>query len=230
MKNSDVYIIVPVYNEAKVISGVIDNLAKHFSNIVCVNDGSKDSSAKIIAARKDVILVSHFTNLGQGAAIQTGLEFALQDKNAKYFVTFDSDGQHQIEDVMTMLNYIRGHKDVDIILGSRFLGTAQDISKSKKLLLKAATRFTNSSTGLNLTDAHNGLRVLSRKAAETIKITMPDMAHASEIIEQIASSKLNYKELPMTVTYTEYSKAKGQSAVNAINIAFDMMIQKVVKK
>lgn len=226
--HEDTYIIIPVYNEAAVIADIISNVAQKFDNIVCVNDGSRDDTAKQILATK-AKLVNHPVNLGQGAAIQTGIEFALQDLEAKYFVTFDADGQHSIKDVENMLSYIREHK-VDAVLGSRFLGAAENVTKTKKMILKLAVKFSNLTTGLNLTDAHNGLRVFNRKVAENLDITMPDMAHASEIIHRIAEHKFTYQELPVTITYTEYSKAKGQSIINAVNITFDLLLNKVGKK
>lgn len=226
--NTDTYVIIPVYNEESVIADVVKVVAESFGNIVCVNDGSRDhSSEKILTT--SALLVNHPINLGQGAAIQTGIEYALKDPNAQYFVTFDADGQHDLEDVKKMLDYIR-KEGVDVVLGSRFLGGSQNMTRLKKAVLKAAVKFSNFTTGLSLTDAHNGLRVFNRKVAENLDITMPDMAHASEIIHRIAEHEFKYKELPVTITYTDYSKAKGQSIMNAVNITFDVLLQKVTKK
>lgn len=224
----DVYIIVPAYNESGVIYGVLSDLLKNFPNVVCVNDGSKDTTAQEVRKTK-ATLVTHPINLGQGAALQTGIEYALLDPKAKYFVTFDSDGQHRIEDVKKMLQEIRKDKH-DILLGSRFLGEAKNITKVRKALLKAAVVFTRTTSGLKVTDAHNGLRVFNRLVAEGLNITMPDMAHGSEIIERIAEKKFRYKELPVTIQYTDYSQAKGQSALNAINVGFDIILNRIVKK
>ncbi|HSX07912.1 MAG TPA: glycosyltransferase family 2 protein [Candidatus Saccharimonadales bacterium] len=227
--NADTYVIIPVYNEGQVIEAVAKKVLKKFKNVVCVNDGSRDDSALAIE-RSGAKLVSHPVNLGQGGALQTGIEFALLDPNAKYFVTFDADGQHGLDDVETMLAYARKHPDVDAVLGSRFLGKAENITPLKKLTLKAAVLFSNMTTGLQLTDAHNGLRVFNRRVAEALDITMSDMAHASEIIHRIAEHKFVYKEMPVTIVYTDYSRAKGQSIMNAINITFDLFLQRLTKK
>lgn len=222
-----VAIIIPVYNEDQVIEDVVKKVKKHFSYVICVDDGSKDdSSSKICAA--DGILIRHPINMGQGAALQTGIEFA-KELPVSYFVTFDADGQHRIEDVATMLKEIEKGKQ-DILLGSRFLGQAISMRNSKKILLKVAVFFTRITTGLKLTDTHNGLRVFNRKVAEEIQITMPDMAHASEILEIVAEKKYRYKEVPITIEYTDYSVAKGQGAINAINIGLDVLLRKVTKK
>jgi glycosyltransferase involved in cell wall biosynthesis len=163
--------------------------------------------------------------MGQGAALQTGIEFARQ-LPVDYFVMFDADGQHRISDAQNMVKALK-KGDWDMILGSRFLGSAEGIKKSKERILKLAVKFSNFTSGVRLTDTHNGLRAFNRHVAETIKITMPDMSHASEILEIISSQKYRYKEVPVTIDYSEYSMAKGQSVINAVNIVFDMLLRKV---
>lgn len=224
----DTYIIIPVYNEELVVRDMINDVLKCFQNVICVDDGSSDNSVSEIA-KTDAELVKHPINLGQGAALQTGIEYALKYKNAKYFVTFDADGQHKLEDVENMLGYIQTH-DVDVVLGSRFLGKAENIGLLKKIVLKAAVKFSNLTTGIHLTDAHNGLRVFNRHFAENVNITLPDMAHASEIIHEIKEKEFKYKELPVTIRYTDYTKSKGQSIMNAINITFDLLMRRISKK
>lgn len=227
MRERNVAVIIPVYNEGVVIGGVVQSVLKQFTHVVCVNDGSKDASSSEIA-KTDAYLVEHPINMGQGAALQTGIEFARQLPDVDYFVTFDADGQHRIEDVKVMLREIRTGR-YDIILGSRFLGTAVGIKASKLFILKMAVRFSNFTSGLKLTDTHNGLRVFNRKVAEEMQITLPDMTHASEILEIIADKKYRYKEVPVTIEYTDYSRGKGQSLINAINIGFDTLLRKVTK-
>lgn len=227
MKKDNVAVIVPVYNEGKVIRGVVNSALKEYKHVVCVDDGSSDNSSEEIA-QTNAYLIAHPINMGQGAALQTGIEFARQLKNIDHFVTFDADGQHRLEDVNAMLKEI-GSGKYDIILGSRFLGKAIGVNRSKRLVLKLAIRFSNITTGLKLTDTHNGLRVFNRKVAEELQITLPDMAHASEILEIIAHKKYRYKEVPVTIEYTEYSRSKGQSVINAINIGFDTLLRKVSK-
>ena len=226
MKRKDVAVIIPVYNEAQVIKKVIESTLKHFEYVVCVNDGSRDTSSEEISKTK-AYLIEHPINMGQGAALQTGVEFA-RKLPVDYFVTFDADGQHRIEDVKTMLDTIE-QGDSDIILGSRFLGNVVGMKRSKFIVLKLAIQFTNMTSGLHLTDTHNGLRVFNRKVANELQITVPDMAHASEILEIIAEKKYRYKEVPVTIEYTDYSKAKGQSIINAVNIGFDTLLRKMSK-
>lgn len=217
-----VAIIIPVYNEEKVIAQTVKSVQQQFKHVVCVDDGSSDDSSAEIAKTK-AYLIEHPINMGQGAALQTGIEFA-RLLPVDYFVTFDADGQHNVRDVLYMFDEINKGK-YDIILGSRFLGQTIGASKIKLFILRLAVRFSNLTTGLKLTDTHNGLRVFNRRVAETMRITLPDMAHASEILGIIVDNKYKYKEVPVTVEYTEYSRGKGQSLVNAVNIVFDMLIR-----
>jgi glycosyltransferase involved in cell wall biosynthesis len=218
--NEDVWVIVPTFNEAPVVRGVLDGLRRYFPKVVAVDDGSgDDSSAEIRAA--GVRLVRHPVNLGAGAAIQTGLDFAMLDPDARLFVTFDADGQHDPADAAAMVERIRD-SDLHVLIGSRFLGGAHGIKASRRALLAAARLFERTTTSVRLTDAHNGLRVFSREFARQLNLSFADFAHASEFLERIASSGLAYAEHPVAISYTEYSRAKGQRNINSVNIAVDV--------
>lgn len=223
----DTAIIIPVYNEGSVIRNTLEEIPKNKFLVVCVNDGSKDDTSQQLL-RSSALLVEHPINMGQGAALQTGIEFALQFPEIKYFVTYDADGQHSMQDVENMLKTIKRDK-VDIVVGSRFLGEAINITKLKKIILKLAIRFTNAFSGVNLTDTHNGLRVFNRNFAEKIDIRMPGMAHASEIIDKMGKGKWSYVEVPVTIRYSDYSKAKGQSILNSVNILVDVLLNRARK-
>lgn len=212
--------MVPLYNEAEVVREVIANARTTFPNIVCVDDGSSDASVEQARAGGAVV-VQHPFNLGQGAALRTGLDYALSDPDASYFVTFDSDGQHRVEDAMAMVEKL-DTGTVDIVVGSRFLDDRTKPGALKKVVLKTAVLFENLSTGVKLTDAHNGLRALNRTAASKIRIDQNRMAHASEIVAEIGRNKLRCAEMPVHVVYTEYSKSKGQSIWNSVNILSDL--------
>ena len=219
----DVWVIIPVYNEGRVITRVIEGLLPVFPNVVCVDDGSRDDSAEQIF-HTAAHLVSHPVNLGQGAALQTGLAYALLQPGAEYFVTFDADGQHLAADAADLVRAVKDG-DADVALGSRFLEGAEHVPWLKQVLLKTISMVSPAARRLKLTDAHNGLRVLNRAAASSLKITMNGMAHASEIVAYLARSKLSVTEVPVTVLYTEYSKAKGQSLINGVNILFDLSLR-----
>lgn len=218
-----VAIVMPLYNEALVVAGVLEDLKEHFKYVVCIDDGSSDGSASI-AQGTGAIVIRHPYNLGQGAALQTGIEFVIRYLPVDYVVTFDSDGQHQVNDVIGMLNFSRSN-DLAIVFGSRFLDARSNPSRMKRLVLKVATVLTNFSTGLKLTDAHNGLRLMHRAAFEQLSLKQNRMAHGTEIVQQLGQMKLSWGEYPVQVLYTDYSKAKGQSIFNSVNIIFDLLVK-----
>lgn len=223
MRNPDTAIVIPVYNEAEVIDSVVTQALAHFDRVVCVDDGSTDGSAEVVA-RTRAYLVRHPINLGQGAALQTGIEFALTDPAVRYVATYDADGQHRIEDVLEMLEVART-QGVDVVFGSRFLDDRTEVGALKRGVLRLAVAYTNATTGLRLTDAHNGLRVLSRPVAEALDIRQNGMAHASEIISKIGKGGYSFAEVPVHILYTDYSKGKGQSLLNSVNILFDLVFR-----
>lgn len=217
------WLIVPLYNEAAVVRSVIERARAVFPHIVCIDDGSSDQSVAEARAGGAVV-VQHPVNLGQGAALQTGLEYAQLDPNADYFVTFDSDGQHQVEDALAMVERL-DREPLDIVIGSRFLDARTKVGLVKKIVLKLAVVFERFSTGVRLTDAHNGLRAMNRTAAEATRITQNRMAHASEIVAIVGKAGLRYAEQPVHVVYTEYSRSKGQSVWNLVNILNDLFFK-----
>jgi len=219
----DVWVVIPVYNEGSVIADVVAGVLPTFPNVVCVDDGSRDGSADHIC-RTAAHLVSHPVNLGQGAALQTGLEYALLQEGSQYFVTFDADGQHRVEDAQTMLAVART-EGADVVLGSRFLEQNEQIPLIKRIVLRTVVALSPTARKLKLSDAHNGLRVLNREAASRLRITMNGMAHASEIVGFLAASGLKVREVPVTILYTDYSRSKGQSLINGVNILFDLSVR-----
>lgn len=221
-----VAVVMPVYNEAAVVGDVIRGLREHFRCVVAVDDGSSDVSAAR-CREAGAVVVRHAVNLGQGAALQTGLVFALRDPEVAMVVTFDSDGQHRVEDAIRLVDVLHREPGLDVALGSRFLDGTTQISTLKRLVLKVAAAQSNRSLGTDLTDAHNGLRAFRRSFAETLRIRQSGMAHASEIVTQIAESGAKYEEVPVTVLYTDYSKSKGQPLINGINIVFDLLVRRL---
>ena len=219
----DTWLIVPCYNEGTVIFDVLTHARETFPNIVAVNDGSRDDSAAQIRAA-GAHLVNHPVNLGQGAAIQTGVEYARSQPGARYFVTFDADGQHQVKDVVRMVERLRA-EPVDIIVGTRFAG--QDNSQVpwiKRVVLKTVVLLSPRTKKLGLSDAHNGLRAFNQKVADEMNIRMNGMSHASEIVTMIDNNGWRVDEEPVDILYTEYSMSKGQSLINGVNILADGLV------
>ena len=220
---SQTWLVIALYNEAPVIGDVVREAKATFPNIVCVDDGSSDGSGDI-ALEAGAFVVSHPINLGQGAALQTGLEFALNQPGSQYFVTFDADGQHSVEDAQRMVQRVSA-EPLDALIGSRFLDNRTKVTALKRFVLRTVAKVESMSTGMKLTDAHNGLRAFNRHAAESIEITQNRMAHASEIVAQIRSKALRCDEEPVHIRYTDYSKAKGQSLWNSVNILSELWLR-----
>lgn len=215
-------VIIPSYNESSVLGKVVKAVRKFASLVVVIDDGSAvPVQAKLLG--RNVRVLRHAINLGQGAALQTGFNYVLEKTRATHVVTFDADGQFDPNEIRPLIK-LQAKTKADVILGSRFLGSTKHLSGARKLLLKLGILFTWLFSGILLTDTHNGFRVITRSALKKIELVQNRMAHASEIIDLIRRYKLSFKEAPVTVTYTDYSKDKGQSGFNSLNIVRDLFI------
>jgi glycosyltransferase involved in cell wall biosynthesis len=219
----DAWVVVPLFNEEQVIAGVVRGLRTAFDNVVCVDDGSLDGSAEAARAAGAVV-VRHALNLGQGASLQTGITYALSDPDMRCVVTFDADGQHQVDEAEAMARRVLAG-EADAVFGSRFLDERTKPGLIKRLVLKAAVRYSNATTGMHLTDAHNGLRALSRTVCEQLDLQQNRMAHASELVHQVAKADVKVVEQPVHILYTDYSRSKGQSVLNSVNILAELLFK-----
>jgi glycosyltransferase involved in cell wall biosynthesis len=220
------FIVIAAYNEAEVIASVVSELAADYPNVVVVDDGSKDETGARARAAGATVL-THLVNRGQGAALQTGITYSLR-RGARFVVTYDADGQHRPEDLPAMLAPLAGG-EVEICLGSRFLREGSGVPLVRRLVLRAAVLFTRIMSGIRLSDTHNGFRAFTRRAAEHIDIHLDRMAHASELIDQVRRSQLPFREVPVEIRYTEYSVAKGQRSRDALRVAFDYLVGKLLR-
>jgi glycosyltransferase involved in cell wall biosynthesis len=214
--------IIPMYNEEQVIFQVITELRSVLPHVICIDDGSTDGSAAK-ALEAGAIVLRHAVNIGQGAALSTGFTWVQNQECFSYVVTFDADGQHQPHDAFRLVTELAS-KNVDVVFASRFLEQDQaSIPLAKRVVLKSVAKITKSVTDVQLSDAHNGLRALTVDASKSICITQNGMAHATQFVTRVREEKLKYTELPVTVLYTPYSRSKGQSLMNSINIALDLI-------
>ncbi len=221
----DVWIVIAAYREGKVIATVVQELVALWPNVVVVDDGSDDDT-RAQAAGAGATVLRHVINRGQGAALQTGIGYALS-QGAAVVVTFDADGQHRPEAVERLLQPLRSGR-ADVVFGSRFLEDAAAVPWARRWLIRAAVAFTRLTTGAKVTDAHNGLRAFRRGVAQELELKLDRMAHASEIIDKVIASGAVYVEVPVAIRYTPYSRAKGQSGAAAFRILWDYMLSKVI--
>jgi len=225
VRNAGVTVVVPALNEEARVATVVADLRTHFGTVVVVDDGSADATADLARAA-GARVVRHPGNLGQGAALQTGFAFALTDPAMQHVITFDSDGQHRVDDAVALLAVARD-TGVDVVLGSRFLTPDTAVPRARKAVLRAGIAFTRATTRLRVTDTHNGLRVLNRRAVQAIDLTLSDMAHASQLLGLIARRGLTWTEAPVVIDYADETRRRGQSNVNALNIVFDLALERL---
>ena len=223
--NKSIFVIIPCYNETVVIRNTVSAVLEKGYSVVVVDDCSKDNSKKELA-NLPVYYLRHRVNLGQGAALQTGISFAIK-KGGEYFVTFDADGQHDSYDIDGMIKLIESSK-TDIVFGSRFLsGSKTNVSGSRSFVLNVARYVNYLVSGILLSDAYNGLRLFNRKAADVLQLTENKMAHATQIQMLVAKNKLTYSEYPNSIHYNEYSKGKGLKNLDGIKIFFEIFLHKI---
>jgi len=213
-----VWCVIPIFNEEEVLQAVLDDLKTKFTNILCVDDGSRDASFQI-ASRIASVALRHCTNLGQGAALETGFAYLRQLADVEYVITIDSDGQHSASDAQRLLDELV-ERDLDVIFGSRFQ-TQNLIPIRKRVVLQTVVWLRQLLFKSKLTDTNNGLRVLRIEAVRQISLNCAQMAHALEFESKVQKSNLNFGEHPVSILYTDYSTRKGQSVLNAVNILRD---------
>lgn len=233
-KSKSIYIVIAAWNEEKSILNVIKDLRDNgYNNIIIVDDGSKDNTYET-AHKSGVFALRHSVNRGQGAALKTGIDFAVK-LGADVIVTFDADGQHLASDIPAITSPVV-NDGYDIALGSRFLRPRSNIPVFKKIMLKGAVFLMYIFYGAKLSDAHNGFRAISPYAATKMNLTSDRYEHASEIISEVMSKKLRYIEVPVTIIYNSYSMQKGgdaskhgQSMFNSFKILGRMILKKLLE-
>ena len=215
------------YNEEKTIAKVIRSIAKYVTKIIVVDDGSYDNTSEK-AKHSKVVVLRHIINLGQGAALQTGFEYAKYLK-PDVIITYDADGQFLPADIKKFITPIVGGK-ADVVLGSRFLGKAENIPYSRLVVLRLGIFFTQLFSNIKLSDTHNGFRAFSASAIEKIDLKHNRWAHPSEFIYQISKNKFRVTEVPITVKYTKYSWRKGQRNIEALKIPGELIIKALLNQ
>lgn len=217
--------IIPAYNEEKRVAASVRDASQFVHAVVVVDDCSADATYEV-AQEAGAVVLRHPMNRGQGAALQTGTDYALQDLGADVIVHFDADGQMRGEDIPFMVEPIK-NSEAHIVLGSRFLGEASEgMPFIRKMTLLAGIMITWMISGIRVSDTHNGFRALSKEAAETMRITLDRMAHASEILDQIQVNKIAYTERAVRIRYTEETLAKGNSVWTGFVILKDVFKDK----
>ena len=224
-RRTKILVIVPAYNEGPIILSTVERLLTSGYDVVVVDDGSQDETGRV--RELPITYIRHSVNLGQGAALQTGMAYALRS-GADIAVHFDADGQHdcgQIDDLTApILNGL-----AEVAFGSRFLRNqdAARVPLSKRIVLRAGILLSWLMTGVRLSDTHNGFRALSRKALQAVQLHENGFAHATEILQRVREARLKFVEVPITVQYSSYSQQKGQRLSGSFHILFDLIMARL---
>lgn len=217
--SDELIFIVRCYNESQSIGWVVRSLQEAwYHSILIVDDGSTDKSNNIFSSFSDsVVVLRHSINRWAGAALETWFEYLRRYATCSYVVCFDADGQHDIKDLPKFLKAFEQDKNLEVVIGSRFLseGWAKNIPFSRKLTLLWGKIFTFLVSRINLSDAHNGYRVFRYSVLEKLSLTIDGMGYASELTEQIARNNIKYREVPVNILYSDYSLGKWQKSSNA---------------
>lgn len=225
--------LIRAYNESSRIVSVIEDIFRAwYTEIVVVDDGSTDATYDILQEKfsQKICIIRHAINRGGGAALETGFAFIRQNakkNNWNYVVTFDADGQMNVDDMQKFEKFLQKNPHSEVIFGSRFIEqTYSNVPFFRKMTLFLWRIFTKFISNVGLSDAHNGYRVLSVKILQKIHITMDGMEYASELIDEISRIKVPIYEVPVTIHYDEYTLAKGQRFGWAFRIAMKMIFKK----
>lgn len=229
-QSTRVCVVIPAYKEAAVLHSVLQKTKKAFGKdprhtyeIVVVNDGSPDETSKE-ARRAGVTVIDHILNSGAGGATATGLSYAYQ-QGFDYAATMDADGQHAPEDVIKGVKLI-AKNNVDLLIGSRLIDSA-GMSRVKILGNKGLSTVTYLLFGINSTDSQSGLRIFSQRALAKLEWKSHGYEFCSEMLWRAHQLGLNIDEYPIQAIYTEYSKGKGQSNWNALNIVRSLLARRL---
>lgn len=231
INKNEIIFLIRSYNEAPRIAPVIESiLSAGFTHILIVDDGSKDDTLEVLSQFPTLHIVHHPFNRGGGAALETGFEYIRrngEEMGIKYIVTFDADGQHHVEDMSVFMNAFKKDSSLDLVLGSRFIiKTHTNVPFFRRLTLLGGQFFTLFISGVWLTDAHNGYRMMRLDTVKKLHLTMDGMEYGSEFVDEMKHLKCRFAEVPVNVTYTDDTLAKGQHLGGAWRIVTKMLWKK----
>lgn len=219
--------VIPAFHEATRIQATLKGISQEVDGLVIIDDGSTDGTYEAAQAcvHEKSMVIRHWINRGQGAALRTGTEVALR-LGADIVLHIDADGQHDPASIREIVKPLR-EGNADVVFGSRFLGVhPQGMPLFRKVVLTLARTFNALIMGIprTVTDPQSGLRAMTRAAAERIVFRQDRMAHCSEILRLVTRSPLRWIEVPVRVRYSVDTLAKGQSSADAFKIVWHLLI------
>jgi polyprenyl-phospho-N-acetylgalactosaminyl synthase len=225
----NIFVVIPAYNEGERVEFVIQELlGVGLNNIIVVDDGSINSIDHL-QTKFPIILTEHVENLGQGAALKTGTELAIE-LGADIIAHIDADGQHRIQDLLKLIKYLKENNDYQVAIGSRFLDNSTKLPAKKKLILGLAKIFSQKLLMLNFSDPQSGLRVFTSKVFPKLYWQNDDFSHCSEILSRIGRNKIQFKELPIKVNYSDQTNPENKSISPQISMGWKLLKDKILDK
>jgi polyprenyl-phospho-N-acetylgalactosaminyl synthase len=218
--------IIPAYNEVTRIENVVRGALKHVDTVLVIDDGSTDGTAEH-AERAGAKVVSHKMNCGPGAATMTGIH-AARCINADIVVTIDADGQHNPDDIPKLLKCVLD-KNADLVIGSRFKNKDNSIPTVRRIFNMLGNIFTYMMTGKYVSDSQSGFKVFGPNAVKQLHLHLSGFEFCSEIIRESQQHRWKVEEIPIRVTYSEYTLAKGQSFSRGIITACKMLLRSFLR-
>ena len=214
----NIWAVIPAYNEDGRIGRIIRKTRKYVDKAIVVNDGSRDNTKKI-SEKEGAIVLSHIINLGKGAALKTGCDFAVK-KGAEFIVVLDADAQHKPESIPMFIEKL---KDYDIVFSYR------KASRQMPLILRFGNWFISKTTGIlygiKIIDTQSGFRAFSASAYQKIRWNASDYSMESEMISRAGKQRLKYVQIPIETIYSD--KYKGTTVIDGIKIVFNMFWWKI---
>ncbi len=213
MTSHDTAVVMPVFNEAATVGGVIDAVRARFDGpLAVIDDGSTDGTAAVLAGRSDIEVITLSDNCGYGCALRQGFGWAAET-GVERLITMDCDGQHEPRHIAQFLEALKASDSPDIVSGSRYLpqsGSAGQAPPQRREVNRAVTAEINAVTGWSLTDAFCGFKGYHVSALSQVHLSEPGYAMPVELWAKAWKAGLTVVEIPVERIYCDHERSFGE--------------------
>jgi len=213
--------VIPAYNEATRIAGVVRGAKQYVDSVIVIVDGSTDMT-EAVAREAGAIVIRHAENCGAGAATMTGLE-AARRFGYSIAITIDADGQHATADIPRLVDTLK-KENADLVIANRF-GRKNTIPFVRRVANTIGNLVTFFATGIYLPDTQCGFKAFGPKALSEIELKMSGFEFCTEVIREASKNHWKIVSIPSKVVYSEYTLAKGQSFSSGIRTAAKILLR-----
>jgi glycosyltransferase involved in cell wall biosynthesis len=204
--------VIPAYNESATVASVVERVREQapFFDVVVVNDGSTDDTAAQASAAGADVLELPF-NLGIGGAVQAGFVYA-RDNGYRYMTQVDGDGQHEPQDLSTLLDAMAANPSLDVVCGSRFLVPGEYLPPvSRRTGIHLFAFLLSRIVGQPVTDPTSGFRLYNRRAIELFAADYPHDYPEVEAVLMLHNHRLRMAEVPVRM----FERGGGRSSISS---------------